>query len=95
MTPMAMLQAATRNIAAAYKKLDELGTLERGKVADLVILNADPLADFANYEQIHLVMKNGKVIDRDALPINKVLTPLNARHLANRSLGEASVPVSK
>ncbi len=95
MTPMAMLQAATRNIAAAYKKLDELGTLERGKVADLVILNADPLADFANYEQIHLVMKNGKVIDRDALPINKVLTPLNARHLANRSLGEASVPVNK
>ncbi len=77
MPPMVMLQAATRNIAAAYRKLDDLGTIEPGKLADLVILDADPLADFNNYRRIHLVIKDGKVIDRASLPVDRVLTPLN------------------
>jgi len=42
---------------------DELGTLEVGKFADLVILDGDPLQDIANTEQIHRVIINGKVLD--------------------------------
>jgi hypothetical protein len=43
MTPMMILQAATRTIAAAYHKLDAFGTLEAGKSADLIVVDADPL----------------------------------------------------
>jgi imidazolonepropionase-like amidohydrolase len=77
MPPMQMLQAATRNIAAAYRKLDDLGTLEPKKLADVVVLDADPLTDFNAYRKIHLVIKDGKVVDRAALPTDRVLTPLN------------------
>lgn len=84
MAPMEMLKAATRNVAAAYRKLNELGTLERGKIADVVVLDADPLADQENYARIHLVMKDGQVVDRDALPVNNVLTKLNAPRLLER-----------
>lgn len=74
MKPMDAIVAATRNIAAAYKKLDQFGTLERGKLADLVILDADPLADLGNIRRISVVMKEGRVVDRSALPAKRVLT---------------------
>lgn len=72
--PMEMLRAATRNIALAYKKDGDLGTLQAGKKADIVILDDDPLASVANYRKIHTVVKDGALIDRDALPSNPVLT---------------------
>ncbi len=75
--PMKALQAATRNVAAAYKKLDDFGTLEAGKVADLVVLNGNPLTDAASYTKIGLVMKAGKVVNHQALPTVKVITALN------------------
>jgi imidazolonepropionase-like amidohydrolase len=74
LSPMGVLQAATRNVAAAYRKLDDLGTIESGKMADLVILNGNPLSDPANYAAINLVMKAGKVMNREALPSKRVLT---------------------
>jgi imidazolonepropionase-like amidohydrolase len=74
MTPMAIIQSATRNIAAAYHKLDQFGTLEPGKSADLVVLDGDPLQDIENMQKISLVMKEGKVIDTDKLPHNPILT---------------------
>jgi imidazolonepropionase-like amidohydrolase len=74
MKPMAALMAATRNIAKAYKVDKTLGTLERGKLADLLILDRNPLEDAENYRSIHLVMKEGKIIDRDALPTQRLLT---------------------
>jgi imidazolonepropionase-like amidohydrolase len=77
LTPMQALQAVTRNVAAAYKKLADYGTLESGKVADLVMLEADPLADPAYYTKVQLVMKAGKVVDRNALPVKKVLLDEN------------------
>jgi uncharacterized protein (TIGR02246 family) len=73
MKPMDAIVAATRNIAAAYHKLDQLGTLEKGKTADLVVLDADPLQDINNIRKISLVMKDGRVVDRDKLPFRKVL----------------------
>jgi imidazolonepropionase-like amidohydrolase len=72
--PMRMLQAATRNIAVAYGKGNDLGTLEAGKIADMVILDQNPLQAAKNYESISMVIKDGAVVDRDALPLNPVLT---------------------
>ena len=74
MKPMDALMAATRNVAAAYHKLDQLGTLEKGKIADLVVLDADPLADLENVRKISMVMKEGRLVDRDKLPLRKFLT---------------------
>lgn len=72
-SPMDILIASTRNGAEAYGLGDELGTVEEGKIADLLVLDADPLKDIANMRQINLVIKDGKIIDRDALPTMEVL----------------------
>ena len=73
--PMEIILAGTRNVAAAYGLLDDLGTLEAGKLADLVVLDADPLEDIRNLRRISLVVKDGNVVDRDALPVKKILYP--------------------
>ena len=74
MAPMDALLAATRNIADAYGKSDEIGTVEAGKRADLLILDANPLADPANYGRVADVVKDGAIVDRDRLPEHPVLT---------------------
>jgi len=68
MAPMDILKSATSNIAKAYKVDDMLGTLEPGKMADMVILDKNPLKSARNYRAIHRVIKDGKVVDIDALP---------------------------
>jgi cytosine/adenosine deaminase-related metal-dependent hydrolase len=72
--PMEMLKAATRNVAVAYGKDGDLGTLERGKIADLLILDKDPLQAAANYRSIRTIIKDGAVVDADALPSKPILT---------------------
>ncbi len=74
MKPMDGLLAATRNIAKAYKVDKDLGTLEKGKLADLLILDRNPLQSAANYRSVSLIMKEGAVVDRAALPTRKLLT---------------------
>jgi imidazolonepropionase-like amidohydrolase len=74
MSPMDTLLAATRNIAQAYRKDDELGTISPGKRADLLVLHSDPLEDVESYGRIALVVKDGRLIDRDRLPEHPVLT---------------------
>lgn len=74
MSPMQMLWAATRNIAVAYGKEKDLGTLEPGKIADMIILDRDPLQSVENYRSIHMILKDGAVVDRQALPIKPLLT---------------------
>lgn len=67
MSPMAALQAATRNAAQFMGQLDRRGTIEPGKVADLVLLDKDPLADIHNTRAIQAVVLNGKLFPRAAL----------------------------
>lgn len=80
MTPMMILQAATRNIAAAYHKLDIIGTLEPGKLADLIVVDADPLVDIQNLRKLSAVVKEGKTIDIARLPLEPILTSEEARN---------------
>ncbi|HYH78472.1 MAG TPA: amidohydrolase family protein [Longimicrobium sp.] len=63
MTPMQALQAATIEPARFLKMADSLGTVAQGKAADLVVLDADPLADIRNVSRIHAVLLNGRLID--------------------------------
>jgi imidazolonepropionase-like amidohydrolase len=59
LTPMQAIVAATSGAATAMK-LDQLGTIQPGKQADLLVLNADPLADIKNTRQIHSVWIGGR-----------------------------------
>ena len=61
LTPMEALQAATRNAAAFFGTLDSAGTIEPGKVADLVLLEGDPLADVRNTRRIAAVVVHGEL----------------------------------
>jgi imidazolonepropionase-like amidohydrolase len=58
--PMEIIVSATKNAAAVMGRQAEVGTLEKGKYADLVILDADPLADIKNTRKIFKVMKAGE-----------------------------------
>src|SRR5262249_14691538 len=62
LSPMQALQAATRNPAAFLGRLDSLGTVEAGKTTDLVLLDADPLADIRNTRKIAAVVVRGKLL---------------------------------
>ena len=70
MSPPAALATATSGPADYLGLSDSLGTVEPGKVADLVLLEADPLADIANTRRIHAVIRGGRYIgpeDRERL----------------------------
>lgn len=73
MRPMEILKAATSNIAKAYGVADRIGSLEKGKLADLLILNEDPLKSPRAYTQIAEVVKEGVVVDREKLGVNTLL----------------------
>ena len=68
MTTSQAIVAATKNGAIASQGLKDYGTLEVGKLADVLLLDADPLADIKNIRKLSLVMKEGHVVDRDKLP---------------------------
>jgi imidazolonepropionase-like amidohydrolase len=59
LTTQQALAAATITPARALGRGDEQGTVERGKLADLLVLDADPLADIHNIAKVHLVFKGG------------------------------------
>jgi hypothetical protein len=66
-TPLAALQMATINPAKFMGKTADLGTIEAGKIANLVLLEADPLADIHNTTKIQGVWLEGKYFDKPAL----------------------------
>jgi hypothetical protein len=80
LTPLEALQAATLNPARYLGKEKELGTVERGKLADLVLLDDNPLEDIRNTQRIATVMANGRYMGKSEL--QKMLSELEAA--ANR-----------
>jgi imidazolonepropionase-like amidohydrolase len=80
LTPLAALQAATINPAKFMDKTADFGTLESGKIADLVLLSADPLKDIRNTTQIQAVWRKGKYFDKAALTQILETAKAGARH---------------
>ncbi|HEX2456155.1 MAG TPA: amidohydrolase family protein [Vicinamibacterales bacterium] len=72
MTPSQAIVAGTKNGALACRMEKDLGTVETGKLADLVLLDADPLADISNIRKVRLVVKEGRVVDPNTLPTKPV-----------------------
>jgi imidazolonepropionase-like amidohydrolase len=62
MTPMQIIVAATRNGARSCNMETELGTLEAGKLADVLVVDGDPLADIHAFTNPCVVLREGKVI---------------------------------
>jgi imidazolonepropionase-like amidohydrolase len=67
LSPIQVLTAATLNGARAMGREKDIGTIEVGKFADVVILNANPLEDIRNLRKISMVIKDGKVVDTKQL----------------------------
>jgi imidazolonepropionase-like amidohydrolase len=88
LSPREILADATINGARLMGRDKELGTIEAGKLADFVVLNADPLADVRNASDIHLVVKDGTVFEKESvLPqtpeevVQRQVNAYNARDL--------------
>jgi imidazolonepropionase-like amidohydrolase len=86
MTPAQAIVAATRNGALACRMTKDLGTIEVGKLADLLVLDADPLANIANIRKLRTVIKEGRVVDPAKLPEN----PIWSRPAAPTSSSQAA-----
>jgi hypothetical protein len=61
--PMTAIQAATLNVARTFKKDKDYGSVEPGKVADLSIVEGDPLQDIWMTQNVKMVVMDGKVVD--------------------------------
>ena len=67
LSPLEALRTATINPATFLGKKDKSGSVEKGKLADLVILNTDPMLNIQNLRSFEAVIVNGKLYDRLAL----------------------------
>lgn len=67
--PLEVIRIATHNGAVLLGKADTLGSVEPGKIADMVMLDADPGADIENVKKIAWVMKAGTLVDESRLPL--------------------------
>ena len=76
LSPIEALRTATLNPATFLHKEKELGTVTKGKLADLVLLDANPLEDISNTKMIDAVVLNGRLLDRRTL--DKMLAGVEA-----------------
>jgi len=73
MQPLEVLRSATINVAKGYGIADILGTIEPGKIADLLILDDDPLTTPNAYAKVRHVIKGGRLVNRSTLAVNLLL----------------------
>ncbi len=76
LTPLQALQTATLNPAKYLNRTNDFGRVEQGKIADLVLLDADPLLDIGNVRKISAVVVNGRYLTRADL--DKILSDVEA-----------------
>jgi Tol biopolymer transport system component len=92
MTPLETLRCATLNGSIIVGRPQDLGSIEAGKLADLVILDKSPLEDIHNTNTVHWVMKNGELFEGDTLdqvwPEQKKLEPLYFWNFDKPKVGE-------
>jgi imidazolonepropionase-like amidohydrolase len=74
MSPSQALTAGTKNGALACRRQADLGVIAEGKLADLVVLDADPLADIHNIRKVRSVFQDGRQIDLARLPETRILS---------------------
>jgi imidazolonepropionase-like amidohydrolase len=67
--PLKVVQIATHNSAVFLGKADQMGSINTGQLADMVLLTRDPTADIRNTKSILFVMKDGRIIDESKLPL--------------------------
>jgi imidazolonepropionase-like amidohydrolase len=67
--PLDVIHIATYNGAVFLGKADQLGSIDVGRLADMVLLSKDPSVDIGNAKSIVFVMKNGQIIDESLLPL--------------------------
>jgi len=67
LTPAEAITAATRNAALTLGVANDLGRVRAGALADLIVVDGDPLQDIRNTLRIHMVIKHGRVVEREAL----------------------------
>jgi imidazolonepropionase-like amidohydrolase len=72
LTPLQAITAATKHGAMAAQGLKDYGTLEAGKLADILILDADPTVDIKNIHKLRSVIKEGRVVDIESLPTTRI-----------------------
>lgn len=78
MTPYQILVSGTRNVGEYFKSQDDFGTVEKGKRADLILVDANPLQDITNVAKISGVMMRGKWLSRADLDAR--LAQIEARY---------------
>ncbi len=61
------MKTATLHPSIFLDRAHELGSIEKGKLADLVLLDANPLKDIANVRKVYAVLINGKLLQRSDL----------------------------
>jgi imidazolonepropionase-like amidohydrolase len=84
LTPGEALKTATYNPAKFLSMPDRLGTAEKGKLADLVLLDANPLEDIHNTQKIRAVVLNGRYLDRSELDNLLSQAEANAKETAKK-----------
>ena len=77
LSPFEALKTATVNPAKFMRREKDLGTIETGKLADLILLDANPLADISNTRKINAVIANGRYLSREFL--DKMLSDIEAK----------------
>jgi len=77
LSPAASIQAGTTINAEALGWQDQIGSIDKGKYADLIAVSGDPLADITELQRVRFVMKGGKVVKSE--PTSSPQTPPGSR----------------